>query len=162
MKTTFFKNIETVEELKKEFRKLAIKLHPDKEGGNEEQFKMMKAEYEKLLAFGMKREGFSAKDINSEFNFNDKLNRILDNLLRLNEITIEVVGDWVWVSGLGTKPNKEQIKSLGFKFSGKKKSWYWFEGIAESKKKRGTGIDHKAKYGVLYSQKTSSKLSLSK
>lgn len=40
----YFKNITTPEELKKQFRTLATKLHPDR-GGNAEEFKNMMAEY---------------------------------------------------------------------------------------------------------------------
>lgn len=40
----YFKNITTPEELKKQFRTLATKLHPDR-GGNAEEFKKMMAEY---------------------------------------------------------------------------------------------------------------------
>ena len=40
----YFNNITTPEELKKQFRTLATKLHPDR-GGNAEEFKNMMAEY---------------------------------------------------------------------------------------------------------------------
>ena len=40
----YFNNITTPEELKKQFRALSIKLHPDR-GGNAEEFKKMMAEY---------------------------------------------------------------------------------------------------------------------
>lgn len=40
----YFRNITTPEELKKQFRALSIKLHPDR-GGNAEEFKKMMAEY---------------------------------------------------------------------------------------------------------------------
>ena len=43
----YFKNCHTAEELKKEYRKLAMKLHPDI-GGDGEEFKAMQAEFEKL------------------------------------------------------------------------------------------------------------------
>ena len=44
----YFNNITTPEELKKQFRALSIKLHPDR-GGNAEEFKTMMAEYSDLL-----------------------------------------------------------------------------------------------------------------
>lgn len=41
----YFKDITTPEELKKQFRALSIKLHPDRPTGNAEEFKKMMAEY---------------------------------------------------------------------------------------------------------------------
>lgn len=44
----YFNNITTPEELKKQFRALSIKLHPDR-GGNAEEFKAMMAEYNDIV-----------------------------------------------------------------------------------------------------------------
>lgn len=44
----YFNNITTPEELKKQFRTLSIKLHPDR-GGNAEEFKAMMAEYNDIM-----------------------------------------------------------------------------------------------------------------
>ena len=45
-KMRYFTNCKTAEELRKEFHRLAKELHPDN-GGNAEDFKTMKAEFEK-------------------------------------------------------------------------------------------------------------------
>lgn len=45
----YFKNITTPEELKKQFRALSIKLHPDRPTGNAEEFKAMMAEYNNIM-----------------------------------------------------------------------------------------------------------------
>ena len=45
----YFANITTAEELKKEFRALSIKLHPDRNQGNDSEFKAMLSEYETAL-----------------------------------------------------------------------------------------------------------------
>lgn len=50
----YFSNAETLEELKKEYKKMVLKLHPDK-GGDVAEFKKMQAEFEeavKILAAG--------------------------------------------------------------------------------------------------------------
>lgn len=44
----YFKDITTPEELKKQFRALSIKLHPDRPTGNAEEFKAMMAEYNNI------------------------------------------------------------------------------------------------------------------
>lgn len=45
----YFKNISTPEELKKQFRALSIKLHPDRPTGNAEEFKAMMTEYNDIM-----------------------------------------------------------------------------------------------------------------
>ena len=45
----YFIDCETLEELKKEYKKLAMKHHPDM-GGNEETMKAINAEYDKAFA----------------------------------------------------------------------------------------------------------------
>lgn len=45
----YFKNITTPEELKKQFRALSIKLHPDRPTGNAEEFKAMMTEYNNIM-----------------------------------------------------------------------------------------------------------------
>ena len=45
----YFKDITTPEELKKQFRALSIKLHPDRPTGNAEEFKVMMAEYNNIM-----------------------------------------------------------------------------------------------------------------
>lgn len=45
----YFSNISTPEELKKQFRALSIKLHPDRPTGNAEEFKAMMTEYNNIM-----------------------------------------------------------------------------------------------------------------
>lgn len=57
----------------------------------------------------------------------DAEDRITDELIEaLNEtdgVTAELIGTWLWVTG-NTKEHKEILKSLGFRWSGKKQAWY--------------------------------------
>lgn len=45
----YFKDITTPEEIKKKFRALSIKLHPDRPTGNAEEFKAMMVEYDNIM-----------------------------------------------------------------------------------------------------------------
>lgn len=49
MKTAYFTNCTTAEEIKKEFRRLSLELHPDRNNGNDEEFKKMLNEYESRM-----------------------------------------------------------------------------------------------------------------
>jgi hypothetical protein len=51
-----------------------------------------------------------------------------------NEVKVEEVGTWIWLSG-NTKPIKEELKVIGFKWSKNKSAWY-HNGDTESKGKR--------------------------
>ena len=49
------------------------------------------------------------------------INKIMDLIEKFatnDDININIIGDWIWLDGQ-TKPHKEAIKSLGFKFSKK-------------------------------------------
>ena len=56
----------------------------------------------------------------------EKLNE-LTALVNDIAVTVEVVGDWIWLSG-ETKPIKEQLKLAGCRWSAQRSKWYWHEG----------------------------------
>jgi len=59
----------------------------------------------------------------NEINFQDVNGRA--SLLKrcFPELTVEITGSWIWVSG-DTKPVKDELKDHGMKFSFKKTKWY--------------------------------------
>ena len=123
----YFKNCHTAEELKKEYRKLAMKLHPDIVGGDGEDFKAMQNEFEKLWErlknVHKTAEGktYTAKQETAETP--QEFIQIINVLITL-----------IWVSG-NTKPHRETLKQLKFKWAHKKQAWYFH---AEPYKKRST------------------------
>lgn len=48
---------------------------------------------------------------------------LITELLKLDGIEIEIIGCFVWVFG-NTKPHKEWLKELKFKWHSKKRCWY--------------------------------------
>lgn len=148
MKIKFLnKQFETIDDLRKEYRKLAMSMHPDK-GGNSEDMKILNSEYDYLI----KNFNKGSKQFEQEYATNVAYKDILDKLINISDIEIEIVGSWIWISG-NTKPHKDLINELNFRWSRNRKMWYMDTTTGnkfEGGKIRGTkqSIDEiKNKYG---------------
>ncbi|EOQ01554.1 hypothetical protein KOY_05287 [Bacillus cereus VDM021] len=123
----FFQSVATVEELKKQYKKLAKKYHPDL-GGTHQDFILLKKEYDSLF-----------KQLNSKEEHNTAYQNIIDSLIKY-DLEIEIIGTWVWISG-NTYTVKNKLKELGFKWAAKKKAWYWYEGEYKKYHKKDFSLD---------------------
>lgn len=144
----YFKNVETLEQLRKQYRDLLKKYHPDN-GGSEETTKEINNEYEQLFKVLKNRhsnESKSANESNSNestcYNFeeDEKLREMLQKVIHFSDITIEIIGDWIWISG-NTYQYRKDFKTLGFKFAGKKKMWYWHSESYIKKSRKTLSMD---------------------
>lgn len=110
----YIKNAKTLEELKKIYKKLALKLHPDC-GGSDEEMKILNNEYdilfEKLKMYHKNKEGESYTKDTKETpeQFRDILNKLFS--LKMKDVSIEIVGSFIWLTG-NTKPYKQEIKDI--------------------------------------------------
>ena len=127
MNITYIKNVSTLEELKKEYKRLAMIHHPDC-GGDTEIMKLINNEYDylfpKLKNTHKNKEGqFYEKENKTEDvgEWKDLIDKLIS--LQMIKVSIEIIGSFVWVSG-ETKPYKEELKKLGFKWSQNKTAWY--------------------------------------
>ena len=112
-----FKGVEGINEAKKIYKQLAKKLHPDV-GGDEESFKLLNAIYTDLIEHKI----YFSNDIKIDI----ELEKIISLILHFENITIELVGSWIWVNG-DTREIKEKLKEIGFKWASKKRMWYFGE-----------------------------------
>ena len=141
---TYFNNCKTAEELKKEYRNLAMKLHPDIAGSDGEDFKAMQAEFEKLWErlnnVHQTAEGktYTAKQETTETP--QEFIHIINVLITLVGVEVEICGKWIWVSG-NTKPHKETLKQLKFKWAHKKQAWYYHAEPYKKKSRRELTLD---------------------
>lgn len=121
----YFNNCRTAEELKKEYHKLVKQLHPDN-GGNENEFKTMQTEFSKawdrLKNIHVNKEGetYNSETTETAEDFMNIINRVIT----FENVIVELCGSWLWISG-DTKPYKDELKSLGAKWSHNKKCWYY-------------------------------------
>lgn len=123
----YFENIETVEDLKQQYKKLAKKYHPDlnKDFDTNEIMKQINQEFEELSnKIGNKYRNKDGKiyESKNDFNYKEYIN-IINKLLQMENIKIEIIGSFIWVSG-ETLPYRKELKDLGLKWSPNKKMWY--------------------------------------
>ena len=131
-----FSEVTGINEAKKVYKTLAKKLHPDV-GGSEEEFKLLNAIYNDFIE--------NKIYFSNDFKIDIELEKIISLILHFENITIELVGSWVWVSG-DTKEIKEKLKEIGFKWASKKKMWFY--GEMKGRNPNEKSIDEiKAKYG---------------
>lgn len=124
-------NIET---LTKAYKKAIFKHHPD-HGGTSQSFVDLKNAYEflmKELQYPSKKYSSDSKQVedimaNYSQELINKIMELIEKFATNDDININIIGDWIWLDG-ETKPHKEAIKYLGFKFSKNKVAWYWHNG----------------------------------
>ena len=129
----YFKNVETLEELRKQYKELLKKYHPDNPNGSTEATQEVNAEYENLFKVlkdrhEHKTEQASDTDKKSydnmkyDFSEDEKLREVLQSIITLQNINIEIVGRWIRVDG-NTYEHKDNLKAIGSKWAREKKKW---------------------------------------
>lgn len=115
----------SLEELKKQYRVLAMKHHPDC-GGSTADMQSINAEYDLLFAklkdIHTAADGSTYKATTTETP--EQFRSIIEKLITLDGVVIEIVGSWLWLTG-NTYIHREQIKALGFRWANSKKAWYY-------------------------------------
>ena len=98
----FFENINTLEELRKQYKELLKQHHPDN-GGNLELMQEINAEYDKLFKIlkNQHESNYSSDSDTANTNYNnmkydfaedEKLREMLNKIIHFNHIDIELVG----------------------------------------------------------------------
>ena len=122
----YFKGIETLEELKGEYKKLVLKLHPDlnKDEDTTSKFQDMQNEYEdlfnKVKDFHKTKKGeIYEKATDEDIN---EFRNLLNIIIKYENCTIDIIGNWIWIYG-DTKEHKEELKKLKFRWIQNKSAW---------------------------------------
>lgn len=143
MKTQFFSGCQSLEEVKKRYKELAMLHHPDR-GGDTATMQQINNEYAAII----QNPHFKCKEQTKEQQ-EDSLRypEIIDQLINLQGIIIEIIGDWIWLSG-NTYPHRAILKQIGFFFAPKKIMWYYRPSDYKSSNKNPKSIEEiRNKYG---------------
>ena len=146
----YFKNVNTLEELRKQYKELLKQYHPDNANGSTEATQEINAEYDRL--FKVLKDKHESKQTSTDgtkadFNANkydyeadEKLREVLQKIINFTNINIEIVGCWLWVDG-DTYPYKNDLKAFGFKWASEKKKWYFHTDPFRKRSKRKLSMD---------------------
>ncbi len=161
-RTNYFTECKTAEELKQAYRQIIKKLHPDcnPDKDTTAEFQAMQQEFDaafnRLKNTHINKDGEYYEKETTETP--EEFRSMIDALLKLPGISVELCGAWLWVTG-DTKPVKDQLKALGFKWSKNKAAWYFHREPYHKHSKKGVSLDeirnmygskHFAKSGAEY------------
>jgi curved DNA-binding protein CbpA len=150
--TKYLINAANLDDLKKLYKKMAMKLHPDM-GGSTEEMQALNAEYEaRFEVLKRSQNEQAAADTTGRTHAtteapNDFIN-IISALLHMEGLSVELTGRWLWITGR-TLEHKEDLKASGCRWCSSKKCWSWHHAEDGSKFYRGhRSMDAiRAKYG---------------
>jgi hypothetical protein len=122
---THFTGCKTTDEIKTAYRNLAQIFHPD-HGGDTAIMQDINAEYSAAMSKAIRNErpGLTEQEYADLDKVNDIIRQAVQDIVNLPEITVEICGLWVWVSG-NTYPVKDAIKAAGYRWANQKKMWYY-------------------------------------
>lgn len=141
----YFNGCNTIEEVKSHYKKLAMENHPDR-GGDTATMQAINTEYAFACAKLAKGAGLSDDEADAEIRLSEEYRQVIEKIINLPGIVIEIVGNWIWVTG-NTRSVKDTLKEAGFYFASKKAAWYYRN---EAFKTRGKGApleEIRGKYG---------------
>ena len=119
----YFTNCRNLDELKKEYRRLSMIHHPDR-GGDPEVMKAINAEHDEVFEILKRQHNETHDEHHQTTETPEEFRHIIDLLMKLDGLTVELCGSWLWIGG-NTREHKEELKAAGCRWSHNKKLWYW-------------------------------------
>ena len=141
----YFKECRAIDEVKAMYKQLAKQYHPDC-GGDTATMQAINVEYAFACAKVLKGENLSQEDTDEQVRMSEEYRAVIELLMPLTGILIEVVGNWIWVTG-NTYPVKKQLKEAGLFYASKKVAWYYRAEEFKTTGSKKTLDEIKAKYG---------------
>lgn len=148
--TKYFKDVNTLEELRKQYKELLKRFHPDNPNGSTESTQEINVEYDKLFQILKDKHDSKAadshdnkssyEDMKYDFAEDEKLREVLSKIITFVGINIEIIGNWIWIDG-DTYGYKDEVKAMGFKWAREKKKWYFHTEAFRKRSHKKLSID---------------------
>ena len=148
----FFLDCSSIEEIKRKFKQLALKHHPDL-GGDPDTMKEINRQYQEALKKGDGQTYKGDDEKEHVYKYHDELEEELANkmleliALQMPDIEIYLIGLWLWIIW-DSKPHKDKLKTLGCWWHSKRECWYFKPKQIKSRASKGSLEDLAAKYGI--------------
>ena len=140
MNINWFKDVRTLDELRKMYRNLAKTHHPDR-GGDVESMKEINNQYEKLSKTIINENPtFTEERKAAEHQHSADIAAKLNEIITIENIEIEIIGNWIWLTG-NTYMARVKIKAAGFLYSKNKSAWFWHEDGYRKKNRKTYDLD---------------------
>src|SRR5574343_217680 len=128
----------TMDSLRKAYRAISKKYHPDVNPNGLEMMKLINMSYDLLVE---KFNSWSLAGFHpDEVSVDELLQEIFEKIKHCSGVKFEVIGSWLWVTG-NTRPYKALFKTVGFKWSPNKVAWYWHPGEWKKFSKKRLDLD---------------------
>jgi hypothetical protein len=141
----YFKECLTLDDVKIRYRTLAKIFHPDC-GGSTELMQKINDEYAIICNHILRNENLTSDEAQEGMKLSEEYRQVIEQIIPLQSIKIEIVGNWIWVTG-NTYPVKQQLKSAGLFFASKKQAWYYRAEEFKTKGGKKSLDEIRAKYG---------------
>lgn len=129
----YFIDCQTIEEIKKKYRKLAFENHPD-HGGSTAVMQEINRQYLEALKMCDRQTSFDENGKEHTYYYNEQHEReILEKIAELiglqlpDNIKIALIGKWVWIVGTQREDihSRDKLKEAGCEWHSKRRCWYW-------------------------------------
>lgn len=133
---SYFTHAQTPDDIRAEYRRLAMANHPDR-GGDTATMQAINLAYEAALkaCSGQSFRRAQPTDDGREtwtYTYNEAterelmeaINRVLNAVAHVQDVAVTLVGTWIWITG-NTRPVKDGLKSAGCWWNSRRSSWNW-------------------------------------
>lgn len=151
----WFKDCKTQKEAKSLYHALCRKYHPDL-GGDVATMQEINSEFERVFERLPKDSNNTKSTSDNEQTATgneqtaqtaQKFMKIIQELVKCEGLTIEIVGSWIWLSGDVYKYLRK-VKQMGFMYSTKHKKYYLNDGECSKRRSKYSFEQICDKYGV--------------